>query len=60
MNPHLERYSTVTHEGIYRQSNEDKITIFLEENAKWFSIYDGHGGTKCSQFLKDKLHEYFF
>ena len=60
MSPHLERYSTVTHEGIYRQTNEDKITIFLEENAKWFSIYDGHGGTKCSQFLKDKLHEYFF
>jgi protein phosphatase 2C family protein 2/3 len=32
----------------------------LEENAKWFGIYDGHGGPKCSQFLKDKLHEHFF
>lgn len=60
MSPHLEKYATITHEGIYRQSNEDKITIYLEDNAKWFSIYDGHGGTKCSQFLKEKLHEYFF
>lgn len=32
----------------------------MEEDAKWFSIFDGHGGTKCSQFLKEKLHEYFF
>lgn len=60
LTPHLEGYSTITHEGLYRQTNEDKITIYLEENAKWFSIYDGHGGPKCSQYLKENLHEFFF
>ena len=60
LHPHIEGYATITHEGIYRKSNDDKITIYLEDNAKWFSIYDGHGGSKCSQFLKDHLHEFFF
>jgi protein phosphatase 2C family protein 2/3 len=58
--PHLHGYSTITHEGIYRKNNEDKVTIFLEGDYKWFSIYDGHGGSACSQFLKDHLHEEFF
>ena len=58
--PHLYTYSTITHEGIYRKSNEDKITIYLEEQYKWFAIYDGHGGNTCSQFMKENLHEYFF
>ena len=26
----------------------------------WFSIYDGHGGNMCAQFLKDHLHQFFF
>ena len=29
LNPHLEKYATITHEGLYRQSNDDKITIYL-------------------------------
>ncbi|KAL3481974.1 phosphatase 2C-like domain-containing protein [Aspergillus californicus] len=24
----------------------------------YFSVFDGHGGTECSTFLKDTLHEY--
>lgn len=56
LSPHLYNYSTITHEGMYRKSNEDKLTIYLEDNYKWFSIYDGHGGTACSQFLKECLH----
>lgn len=27
---------------------------------KWFGIYDGHGGDKCSLFLKEHLHKAFF
>lgn len=27
---------------------------------KWFGVYDGHGGDKCSQFLKEHLHRAFF
>ena len=52
LEPHLVGYSTVTHEGMYRENNDDKIAIYLEENAKWFSLFDGHGGSQCSQFLK--------
>jgi hypothetical protein len=52
LTPHLYNYATITHEGMYRKSNDDKLTIYLEEDYKWFSIYDGHGGTACSQFLK--------
>ena len=52
LEPHMIGYSTITHEGIYRETNDDKIAIYLEDNAKWFSLYDGHGGSQCSQFLK--------
>ena len=45
---------------MYRKSNEDKLTIYLEDEFKWFSIYDGHGGTACSQYMKERLHEEFF
>lgn len=30
LGPHLYSYSTITHEGLYRKSNEDKLTIYLE------------------------------
>ena len=56
LSPHLQAYAASTHEGFYRKTNEDKISIYLQENAKWFSIFDGHGGGKCAQFLKDTLH----
>lgn len=52
LEPHLPTYSAVTHEGCYRQYNEDKVAIVLEDDVKWFGVYDGHGGEKCSQFLK--------
>jgi len=27
-------------------------------NAALFAIYDGHGGSKCADFLRDNLHNY--
>jgi serine/threonine protein phosphatase PrpC len=36
------------------------VAIILEEDVKWFGVYDGHGGDKCSQFLKEHLHKAFF
>lgn len=44
LEPHLPCYSAITHEGAYRQFNEDKVSVVLEEDVKWFGIYDGHGG----------------
>ena len=26
-------------------------------NTSFFGIYDGHGGNKCSEFLRDNLHK---
>jgi len=26
--------------------------------VSFFAIYDGHGGTKCADFLKDNLHNF--
>jgi protein phosphatase 2C family protein 2/3 len=27
-------------------------------NASFFGIYDGHGGVKCAEFLKNNLHHF--
>ena len=54
--------------GIIRTYNEDRVSIVIniaqDSNKKcayWpkcflFAIYDGHGGTGCSDFLRDNLH----
>lgn len=56
--------------GITRERNEDKISIqtnisLPHENINatfpiihYFSIFDGHGGDKCSTFLQDNLFNY--
>jgi len=61
------RYS---HEYIPRNYNEDRVSILLnvlkpkqrisEEWPKcsFFAIYDGHGGSFTSDFLKENLHKY--
>ena len=62
-------YAANTHQGIQRNYNEDRVSIILnmtrpssrKDVAVWpkcsyFAIYDGHGGSACSDFLKDQLH----
>jgi hypothetical protein len=63
-------YGVNTNQGIVRNYNEDRVSIILNvikppsrKNEEWpkvsfFGIFDGHGGTKCSDFLKDNLHHY--
>ena len=67
-------YGVNTYQGIIRKYNEDRVTILINplllkkdketqndtENYKisYFSIYDGHGGNKCCDFLKKYLHTY--
>jgi protein phosphatase 2C family protein 2/3 len=63
-------YAANTHQGIVRNYNEDRVSIILnivkppsrkDENwPKWsfFGIYDGHGGAKCAEFLRDYLHQF--
>ena len=62
-----------SYKGITRSHNEDRIKIILDckcnlnyplNNSKanphisYFALYDGHGGNKCCNFLKDNLHNF--
>ena len=60
-----------THNGTTRNYNEDRISIHLyikkptEYNKKtpwpdvhYFAVLDGHGGSKCVDYLKEKLVKY--
>ena len=68
-------YGVNTYKGLIRQYNEDRVTILINalinkknivrKNSKsikisYFSIYDGHAGNKCCEFLKTYLHNYIF
>ena len=62
-------YAANTNQGIARDYNEDRVSIIIninqpnnknKENIVWpkasyFSIFDGHGGNKCAEFLRDNL-----
>ncbi len=67
----VEGFVVNTHKGIIRKSNEDRVSILLNAQKKFkkyqdktgpiisssmFSIFDGHGGISCSNFLKQNLH----
>jgi hypothetical protein len=57
-----------THKGTVRAGNEDRVSILLNaqhkfrkskkkmNNCAMFSVFDGHGGTDCCNFLKENLH----
>ena len=67
-------YGVNTYKGRIRQYNEDRVTILINSSLNkniikdisnfpkisLFSIYDGHGGNKCCEFLKTNLHHYIF
>jgi protein phosphatase 2C family protein 2/3 len=66
----VKSFSANTNFGLIRQFNEDRIAIILNvihpvnklpvvqnwPNIQIFGIYDGHGGSKCAEYLKDNLH----
>lgn len=51
-----------------RPSNEDTYqagTVDINQNVRstdpqvfYFGVFDGHGGSECSDFLRDRLHSY--
>lgn len=66
-------YGVNTYKGMVRNYNEDRVTILINLKdiknpktiGKWpkicyFSIYDGHSGNKCCEYLKTNLHNYIF
>jgi len=73
---YINAYAANTNQGISRDYNEDRVSIIININkpsnyeGEWprvsfFSVYDGHGGNKCAEFLRQNLmklicfNEYF-
>ena len=65
----IKAYGANTNQGIFRDYNEDRVSIILnimkpqgkDDNTEWpscsfFAVYDGHGGASCADFLRDNLH----
>ena len=69
-NAEVEAYAAITHEGLVRHYNEDRVSIILnlmkpanKHVMNWpkmcfFGVYDGHGGSNCADYLRDHLHHY--
>ena len=64
----IKAYAANTNQGIARDYNEDRVSIVININqpnnykneipwpkASFFSVYDGHGGNKCAEFLRGNL-----
>jgi len=63
-------YSVNSYKGTVRNYNEDRYRIIhkvskpesrgddIWPNTSFLAIYDGHGGNKCANFLKDNLHNF--
>ena len=66
----IKAYAANTNQGIVRDYNEDRVSIIINLNknlsnkckgkkewpkASFFSVFDGHGGNKCSEFLENNL-----
>jgi protein phosphatase 2C family protein 2/3 len=66
----VEGFAVNTHTGYVRVYNEDRVSILLNAQQQFkksgkinkkfkcsvFSVFDGHGGSQCSNFLKNNLH----
>lgn len=61
----VKAYAANTNKGIIRNYNEDRVSIILNilkpasrKDEEWpkcsfFGVFDGHGGQKCADFLRD-------
>ena len=68
----IQAYATITSSG-KRNYNEDRVSIIYNipkpsgysqtknipwPNCSFFGLYDGHGGSRACDFLRDNLHKY--
>ena len=63
----IKAYSANTNQGIIRNYNEDRVSIVINMNIpntdknkklnkiSYFGVFDGHGGNKCAEYLRDNL-----
>ena len=58
-------FAVSTSKGRVKQQNEDRANVIFNVTDKedksncfsYFSVFDGHGGSGCSNYLRDHLHE---
>lgn len=66
-------YASNSYNGKVRNYNEDRTKTIIDfkktiivngqtitPHISYFSVFDGHGGKACSDFLRDNLHNYLF
>ena len=65
----IHAYGANTYQGLVRNYNEDRVSIIINmarpktytkkywPKTSFFGIYDGHGGSQCSEYLRDSLHK---
>ena len=66
-------YASNSYNGKVRNYNEDRTKVIIDFKKaiavngqkidpfiSYFSVFDGHGGKACSDFLRDNLHTYLF
>ena len=64
----IKSYAANTNQGIIRDYNEDRVSIIINitkptnfnsesywPKASYFAVFDGHGGNRCADFLRDNL-----
>lgn len=68
----VQAFGICTTQGIVKSFNEDGVSIIMnvtrdlrslqsdqktsDANFSYFSVFDGHGGNKCVNYLRDNLH----
>lgn len=69
-NGQVKAYGANTNQGLVRGYNEDRVSIVLsitkppefqdsrDLESSLFAVYDGHGGSKCAEFLRDNFYQY--
>lgn len=64
-------FGVCTNQGLVRNYNEDRVAIVLNilrpanktktdywPQCSFFAIYDGHGGPKCADYLRNSFHQH--
>ena len=64
----IKGYAVNTYHGLVKNYNEDRVSIIMNitkpnfkgrwPRCSYFGVFDGHGGNKCSDFLKENMHKY--
>ena len=66
---YIKSYAVNSYQGLFKLTNEDKVSLILSitkpkgfkrewPQCSYLAIYEGYNGSRCSDFLRDNLHQY--